>query len=185
MEAVKQEATRDEYLLFEAESDSKHEFYRGEIFAMTGGTLNHSRISVNIASLLNLKLKACKPTNSDMRVQTPSGLDTYPDISVYCGKPELKDNDRTLLNPVVIFEVLSPSTRSYDRGDKFALYRSIPSLKDYILIDTETISIEHFRKIDNEEWLLHVYTEASDILPLDVLQEELKLEDIYESIDLE
>jgi Uma2 family endonuclease len=85
--------------------------------------------------------------NSDMRIATPSGLNTYPDTSVYCHAPELTDNNRTLLNPVLIVEVLSPSTRSYDRGDKFMHYRSIPSLQDYVLIDSEMVLVEHYQRI--------------------------------------
>jgi len=88
-----------------------------------------------------LKGKSCQPMNSDMRVQTPSGLDTYPDISVYCGEPDLGDNDTTLLNPTVIVEVLSPSTRDYDRGGKFSHYRSITDLQDYLLVDPGAVLV--------------------------------------------
>jgi len=183
MQSIKQAISRDDYLALEAKSDVKHEFYQGEIFAMTGGTFNHALIAGNILRHLAnmLSKKPCQPMNSDMRVSTPNGLDTYPDISVYCGKPELADNDRSLLNPTVIIEVLSPSTRRYDRGGKFTLYRSIPSLQEYIMVDSENSLVEHFRKIKQDEWLLHEY-KHQEILALTSLQIELKLTDIYENV---
>lgn len=178
--------TRTEYLQLELRSGNKHQFYQGEVFAMTGGTFNHSSLGGNILTCLKNRLRdtSCEPMNGDMRVQTGSGLDTYPDISIYCAAPELTDNDSTLLNPVVIFEVLSPSTRSYDRGDKFAHYRTIPALMDYVLVDAENLSVEHFRKIDNEEWLLHVYTNITDIINLNSINKTLGLDEIYENIEL-
>ncbi len=106
-------------------------------------------------------------------------------VSVYCNQPELADRQKTLLNPTIIFEVLSPSTRSYDRGDKFMLYRSIPSLIGYVLIDSEQVFIKHFHRIKNNEWLLHEYHDLSEILPLNSVEIALPLADIYESIILE
>lgn len=180
MPLEKQLLTRNEYLTLDTNSDNRYEFYQGVVFAMTGGTFNHALIAGNIfRNLGNQLLKtSCQPMNSDMRVSTPAGLDTYPDISVYCGKPELKDNNRSLLNPVVIFEVLSPTTRNYDRGGKFTLYRSITSLKEYIMVDSENRLVEHFVKINNGEWLLHEYHEEK-IFSLSSLQIELQLSDIY------
>lgn len=88
-------------------------------------------------------------------MHTPSGLDTYPDVSVFCGEPNLTDHQQTLLNPVVIIEVLSPTTRNHDRGDQFVLYRTLPTLHDYLLVDSEQVLAEHFRRLDSGEWLLH------------------------------
>ena len=183
MPLTKQAITREEYLALEIKSDNKHEFYQGEIFAMTGGTFNHSLIAGNIFRHLanSLANTPCQPMNSDMRISTPAGLDTYPDISIYCGKPELIDNNCTLLNPVVIFEVLSPTTRNYDRGGKFTLYRSITSLKEYIMVDSENILVEHYLKINNNEWLLHEHRQGKKF-SLSSLQIELKLTDIYQNI---
>jgi Uma2 family endonuclease len=121
--------------------------------------------------------------NSDMRIHTPSGLDTYPDVSIFCGKPDLQDNKRTLLNPIVIFEVLSPTTQHYDRTSKFALYRSIDCLKDYVLVDSENILVEHFRRTDSHEWIFHEYQEITDTLYLSAIEESLSLKAIYEQID--
>ncbi|MEZ5448471.1 MAG: Uma2 family endonuclease [Thiolinea sp.] len=139
MQALKSHLTREQYLEHDAASEQKHEFYQGEIFAMSGGTFNHSAISTNVTTILKNLLadSPCRPMNSDMRVTTPSGLDTYPDISVFCGQPELTDKDCTLLNPVILIEVLSPRTKNYDRGNKFLHYRSIPDLLDYLLVDSK------------------------------------------------
>lgn len=185
-QAAEQRISREEYLAMEEISELRHQFLNGEIFAMTGGSFNHSSIASNILYLSlgnRLKGKPCRPMNSDMRIHTPSGLDTYPDVSVFCGTPELTDNDRTLLNPVVIFEVLSPSTRNYDRGDKFVHYRSIATLRDYVLVDAEGISLEHFRRSpDGQEWVLHEYRAPTEILPLPAIELELPLADIYRDI---
>lgn len=183
MQGVAQRMTREEYLVFEATSEIKHEFFNGEVFAMTGGTLEHSAIAVQIVSLLNARrsTKGGRPMNSDMRVRTPSGLDTYPDISVYCGEPRLTDNRRTLLNPVLIVEVISPSS-SYDRGDKFKLYRSIPTLQDYLLVDSQQVLVEHFRRAANEEWILHVYQKPEEMVALASIDDSLALADIYHGI---
>lgn len=118
--------------------------------------------------------------NSDMRVHTPSGLDTYPDISVYCGDPELGDNETTLLNPAVIIEVLSPSTRDYDRGGKFAHYGSIGDLQDYLLVDPSAVLVEHYRRVAQDEWLLHVYSDMAAVIALESLGLSLSLESIYQ-----
>ena len=186
MQAVKEHTTRSDYLEFDETSPEKHEFYDGQIFAMSGGTFNHSTIGLNIATVLRNQLrgKPCQPMHSDMRVHTPSGLDTYPDISVFCDEPELTDNDRTLHNPVVIVEVLSPSTRSYDRGDKFWHYRSISSLQDYLLIDSESVYIEHHHRQNKDEWLLHEYREIGESITLESLGLTLSLQSFYEDARL-
>lgn len=166
MQALKTHANREEYLEYDSVSEQKHEYYQGEIFAMSGGTFNHSAISTNVTSALSNLLNNTprRPMNSDMRVATPSGLDTYPDISVFCGDPELTDNDCTLRNPALLIEVLSPSTKNYDRGDKFLHYRSIYSLQDYLLIDSESIHVEHYQRQNANEWLLHEYRQLDEEL---------------------
>jgi Uma2 family endonuclease len=176
--------TREEYLTLEATSQEKHEFYHGEIFAMAGGTFNHAEISGNVYSTLRTKLRnqPCRPTNSDMRIGTPSGLMTYPDVAIFCGQPELIDNQRTLLNPVVIIEVLSPSTRGYDQGDKFRLYRSIATFRAYLLIDSECVHLQQFHRSAAHEWILHEYTDLTEIIYLCSIDESLSLAEIYENI---
>lgn len=185
MQAIQTPISREDYLKLEEVSPEKHEFYQGQVFAMAGGTFQHARIGLNVTTELAVRLrgKPCQPMNSDMRITTPSGLNTYPDASVYCGKPELTDSNKTLLNPVLIVEVLSPSTRSYDRGDKFHHYRSIPSLRDYLLIDSETVLVEHYQRIGAYEWNLHEYRRLTDILNLDSIKELLTVSVFYEGIE--
>ena len=185
MRALKTHVNRDEYLEYDSTSELKHEFFQGEIFAMSGGTFNHSAISTNVTSSLSnlLNKSPCRPMNSDMRVSTPSGLDTYPDISVFCGDPELTDNNCTLLNPALLIEVLSPSTKNYDRGDKFLHYRSIASLQDYLLIDSESIHIEHYQRQDVNEWLLHEYRQLDERLHLKSLDKTLSVKSVYEQVN--
>lgn len=175
--------SRDDYFALD-NAEQKYEYYQGEVFAMTGGTYNHAAIGANIVTVLKIKLrgKSCQPTNSDMRVETPTGLITYPDAAVFCGKPELTENQCSLLNPIVIIEVLSSSTRRYDASDKFTLYRSIPTFKDYLLIDSEKIYVQHFRKIDNNEWILHDYFDLNDSIFLASIQENIGLNEVYENI---
>ncbi len=176
--------TREDYFAFEETSEEKHEFFRGEIFAMPSGTFNHSSILGNVLEMLNEKSKG-KPfqvTNNQLKIETPKGLITYPDAAVFCGKPELTSNQCALLNPVVIIEVLSPSTRRYDQSDKFLLYRSIETFKDYILIDSEKIHVQHFRKTEQLEWILHEYFDLKDEIYLNSIQENLSLLEIYENI---
>lgn len=185
MQAIQTPISREDYLKLEEVSPEKHEFYQGQVFAMAGGTFQHARIGLNVTTELAVRLrgKPCQPMNSDMRITTPSGLNTYPDASVYCGQPELTDSNKTLLNPVLIVEVLSPSTRSYDRGDKFHHYRSIPSLRDYLLIDSETVLVEHYQRIGAYEWNLHEYRRLTDILNLDSIKELLTVSVFYEGIE--
>ena len=186
MQAINTQISRDDYLRLDAAATEKHEFYRGQMFAMAGGTYQHARIGLNATTELAVRLrgKHCQPMNSDMRVTTPSGLDTYPDASVYCHAPALTDNNRTLLNPVLIIEVLSPSTRSYDRGDKFMHYRSIPSLQDYLLIDSETVLVEHYQRIGTYEWHLHEYRQLTDPVTLASVEQTLEVACFYDGVEL-
>jgi Uma2 family endonuclease len=176
--------TREDYFALEETSEEKHEFYQGEIFAMAGGTFNHATIGTNIVTTLKQKLrgKSCQPTSSDMRVETPGGLITYPDAAIFCGKPQLTENQCALLNPTVIVEVLSPSTRRYDQSDKFLLYRSIPTFADYLLVDSEKVHVQHFHKTGNHEWLLHEYFDVQESLLLKSVEVSLGLLEIYENI---
>ncbi len=184
MHAIKTHISRAEFLCFDEVSPAKHEFYRGEIFAMAGGTFGHAKIGINITSYLHTLLRGnpCQPMNSDMRISTPSGLDTYPDVSVYYHAPELTDNDRTLLNPVLITEVLSPSTRSYDRGDKFMHYRSIPGLRDYVLVESESVFVENYHHVGQNEWHLYEYQQLSDVLDFSFMGQKLEIARFYEGL---
>jgi Uma2 family endonuclease len=150
--------TQQEYLEMERAAEYKSEYYRGEIFAMSGARFNHNRIKENLSLEVGVFLtgKGCQSLSSDMRVHIPENtLYTYPDLLIVCGKPEfLDDHTDTLLNPSVIIEVLSPSTGSYDQGKKFYLYQSLKSLKEYILIDSQEVGAQVYRKSDDGVWFV-------------------------------
>jgi Uma2 family endonuclease len=151
--------TPGEYLEIERQAEYKSEYYNGEIFAMSGGSINHSLIAANVTSTLHRLLEGsgCRVFSSDLRIHIPIvGLFTYPDVSVICGQPEVLDDQRdTVLNPILLVEVLSPSTEKYDRGQKFLFYRSIPSLREYLLVAQDRRSAELFRRNEAGIWELH------------------------------
>lgn len=175
--------TIEEYLEMENAADEKHEYYQGEIFAMSGAKLPHVVITRNLMVGLGQKLKGktCQPYGSDLRIHIPSNtLFTYPDISIFCGEViTLNTDEWNALNPTVLMEVLSPSTKSYDRGDKFKLYRDIPSLQEYILIDSATVSVEAFSVNASGLWELKEYKDITETLSIHAIQIEFPLNDIY------
>jgi Uma2 family endonuclease len=177
--------TPDEYLKFERASEEKHEYFAGEIFAMSGASENHNVIVGNLIATIHpqLRQKPCKIYPSDMRIKISStGLYTYPDVTVVCGTPELEDNYvDTLLNSNVIIEVLSPSTEAYDRGKKFRHYKTIKSLQDYILISQDSMRIEHFALRDNE-WAYADAEVPNAVITLPSIDCTLNLSDVYEKI---
>jgi Uma2 family endonuclease len=173
-----------EYLELERDAEYKSEYYRGEIFAMAGAGHNHNRIVENLSGecYIAFKGKSCQTFSSDMRLHIPqNGLYTYPDLLVVCGKIEFaEDNDDTIVNPSAIIEVLSKTTSAYDRGDKFHLYRSIPTLMEYVLVDSLSISVEVWRKNEDGTWLLAKETEnIEEQITLTNFDLQLKLSDIY------
>lgn len=175
--------TQMEYLSAERAASQKYEYYNGEVFAMSGASLKHNVIFRNTYIKLGLKLqgKSCQPFGSDLRIHIPKNtLYTYPDITIICGEPETTDDTTdTISNPTVIIEILSKSKRDYDKGSKFTLYRDIPTLKDYILIDSESVRVEKYsRNVDNS-WLLNEYKTEKDSLLIESIQESLSLSDIY------
>lgn len=180
----KKKFTLEEYFLFEKDSVEKHEFYKGEIFSMAGAGARHNIIFKNvfIALGIGLKGKSCQPYGSDLRIHIPeNSLFTYPDISIICGEIILSEKDvDTAVQPIALIEILSPSTKSYDRGDKFKLYRDIPTLREYILIDPEAIMIEAFRLNQNKHWELEEYKNVHEILKMQSVDLQLPLIEIYE-----
>jgi Uma2 family endonuclease len=150
--------TAQEYLAWERQQPTRHELFQGEVFAMGGATREHNLLVVNITAELRnaLRKRPCETYPSDMRVKVPAtGLYTYPDASVVCDKPEFEDGSLdTLLNPLVLVEVLSDSSERYDRGKKFEQYRSIPSLTDYVLVSQDHVLVEHFRRGEGGTWVL-------------------------------
>ena len=178
--------SQETYLETERGALEKHEYYQGEIFAMSGASAKHNRIFTNLFGELSYKLKGkgCVPYGSDLRIHIPKNtLYTYPDISIICGEMELTDDKfDTATNPSVIIELLSHSTRNYDKGEKFTLYRDIHSLQEYILIDTEKIYVEkHIRNADNS-WQLTDYKSIENSFTISTIQLSFLLMDIYEGI---
>lgn len=152
--------TPAEYLKSERVAEAKSEYYKGRIFDFAGGSENHSLFSVNLASQLNLALaeKPCKVYGSDMRawLETEKTF-VYPDISVVCKTPQFYDKYRdSLMNPLLIIEILSKSTRQHDREGKFRLYRSLPSFQEYVLVDQYAMYVEQFWKTAANEWHLRI-----------------------------
>ncbi|HET7116055.1 MAG TPA: Uma2 family endonuclease [Hanamia sp.] len=184
----KQKFSIEEYLEMENASIEKNEYYKGEIFAMSGAKVPHNTISFNLSGILYNKLKGkkCKPYGSDQRIHIQSNtLFTYPDISIICGEIiTLNNGDYNVLNPTVIIEVLSKSTSNYDRGVKFKLYRDIPTLKEYILVDSETIHIEVFRLNENNHWELEEYDSVENYLFVETIDEKIAIAEIYEGVNI-
>lgn len=182
--------TSDEYLAFEREAESRHEYLDGYIFEMAGESLSHSRICVNLTAevVLNLRGKKCEALSPNMKVRTSTAsLFSYPDLTVVCGEPQFHDRKRdAVVNPRAIFEVLSPSTEKYDRGKKFQRYSlGNAGLTDYVLIAQETALIEHFHRAQDGLWNYRNFSELSDTFALPELELELVLERIYDRVELQ
>lgn len=185
----RQKFSVEEYLAMENAATEKHEYYREEIFAMSGAKMPHNEIAGNLYFALRTKLqgKKCKPYNSDQRIHIEANtLFTYPDISIVCGEPVTLNNDQwNLLNPTVLIEVLSPSTKNYDRGEKFKLYRDITTLKEYILVDSESVHIEVFRLNESNHWELEEYNSIEEQLYIKAINETVSITEIYDGVKME
>jgi len=180
--------TIEEYLQFEKDSPEKHEYYQSEIFTMAGADARHNVIFSNVFGELAYKLKGkpCKPYGSDLRIHVAQNtLFTYPDISIICGEivPSPEDKD-TATQPTVLIEILSPSTRQYEHGGKFKLYRDIPTLKEFILIDSEAIAIEAYRLNQNNHWELQDYTSVNELFTIPCMDITLPIKEIYDGTKL-
>ena len=184
----KKPITADEYFAMEETAEYKHEYYHGEIFAMTGASFNHNLIAGNIFASCHESLhdSDCFVFMSDMRVQVdPAKHYAYPDMSIICGEIEFVDGrDDTLSNPIVIIEILSESTRDYDRGSKFKAYRKINSLKDYILVDQYSFYVEYFYKNEHGKWVLDEFDNLNDVIKIKSINLELSLNTIYDRVKL-
>jgi Uma2 family endonuclease len=178
--------TPEEYFVWEEQQLLRHEYLSGRVYAMSGGTQNHGRIASNIIFILKGHLRGggCQVGNSDCRVNIFETKDyVYPDVSVTCD-----DRDRTAIQaiqyPCLIVEVLSASTASYDRGDKFRMYRRNPSLQDYVLVDAEKIAIDLYRKNDRGNWEIFNY-QSGDNIDLQSIGLSFSIESVYEDIIFE
>ena len=178
-----QKMTAEEYLEWESKQELRHEYIDGEILAMTGGTLPHNSIALNFYTVLrpHLRQRGCQANVSDAKVK-PSQLSRYfyPDLVVTCDSDDLNARD-FIQNPEIIVEVLSPGTETYDRGDKFKYYRQISSLQEYILVDSEEIIVEVYRRGEGKMWLYYEY-EPGETIALESIEFECAIELLYEGI---
>jgi Uma2 family endonuclease len=181
--------SEEAYLAFERASATKHEYYAGQVYAMTGAKEPHNLIAGNAHASLHrqLRQRPGRVYQSDMRVKViRTGLNTYPDVVVLCGQPQFTDTiDDTVMNPIVIVEVLSSSTERYDRGMKFEHYRMIETLRAYVLIAQDHQHIECYTRQDNGQWLFQEASEPEQQIVLNPIACTLTISDIYEKVDLE
>jgi Uma2 family endonuclease len=178
--------TEQEYLAFERASDTKHEYYRGETFAMAGASGKHVLILNNTVITVGQQVRGrCRVYSTDLRLRvSPTGLYTYPDIILVCGRPSYADNVfDTLLNPTIIIEVLSPSTEAYDRGRKFGQYRTLETLQEYLPVAQDSPLVEHFVRQEDGTWRFDAANglEASIYLP--TVDCTLALADVYALVE--
>ncbi len=179
--------TEKEYLAFESSALYKHEYYKGEIFAMSGASFKHNLIESNLRLALGnfLKGKKCKQFGSNLRIHIPSNtLYTYPDIIVICDDPVFVDDEfDTITNPAIIVEILSPSTSSYDRGAKFELYRDISTLKEYVLIDSKKVHVVVYARNNDNTWTLSETKNSDDNINLHSIDFTALVAEIYDGFD--
>jgi Uma2 family endonuclease len=185
---VKRESHRryglDEYFAVEETSRVKNEYYDGEIFAMAGASLQHNDIAANLLSFIRPAVAAqgCRVFGSDLRVQTPGGLFTYPDLSIVCGEPLLiHGRPDTITNPVILIEVLSDATREYDRGQKFTLYKEIPTLREYVLVEQSAVLVEAFRYVGGN-WMPQNYATLDAAMTFESLGLSMPVREIYRQV---
>ena len=181
-----QKMTAEAYLTWEAQQETRHEYLDGEVLAMSGGTLPHNQLALNLYSSLRpqLQQKGCRAFVADAKVNvTRINAYFYPDLVVSCHPQDLAAQD-AITHPTLIVEVLSPSTRDYDRGDKFKSYRALSTLQEYVLVDATRVSVEYFRRGEGRMWLYTLY-EAGEVLALQSLDIEVEVDAIYEGVRLD
>jgi len=181
-----QKMTIEEYLEWEPHQDVRYEYVNGEVFAMTGGTIPHNDVALNFYTALrpHLRSRDCRVNVSDVKVQVSSKSPYYyPDVIVSCDPQDLSAR-KFIQNPKLIAEVLSPSTSAKDRGEKFTYYLAIPTLQEYILIDSEKISVERYCRGEGRMWLYYPYT-TGDIITLSSIEFEFPIELLYEGVVFE
>ncbi|MDZ7401887.1 MAG: Uma2 family endonuclease [candidate division KSB1 bacterium] len=185
----KRRLTPEEYLEIERKAEYKSEYFNGEMFAFAGASFKHNTIIINLILHLGpeVRKRKCNIHSNDMRIKvSATGLYTYPDVFIVCNKPQFEDeHEDIILNPIVIIEVLSPSTENYDRGTKFAHYRTINSLSDYILVAQDKIHVEHYARQSDSSWLLTEYGSILDKFQIESVGCELSVAKIYENLEIE
>lgn len=181
--------TEEQYLELEREAEFRHEYNDGQMFAMSGAREGHNLIVINLVGNLRQQLRSqgCRLYSNDMRIRvSATGMYTYPDVVVACGDRQFLDGRRdTLLNPVVIFEVLSASTERYDRGRKFRHYETIGSLQQYVLVATDHTEVEVFTRQADGSWVLRRAKGDGDVVELDSIGCKLRLADVYEDVEFD
>ena len=183
----KRHFTQEEYALLEEHAAYKSQYVAGEIFAMAGVQPWHDDIVVNLFKIFLMRFQGrpCRIHSADVKVRAKAGdLWTYPDLSVVCGERQYDTsaNPHSLLNPQAIFEVLSPSTEAFDRGDKFTRYQTIASLTDYVLVASERMTVQHFARQATGGWLYREFHAPADVVTLASLEVDLPLTEIYEGV---
>ncbi len=175
-----------EYLTFDEKSKIRYEFMDGELYAMAGATRKHNLANTNISTELNLQLREtdCEVYANDFRVKIRQGHYVYPDVAVACGDIDVEGNETTLLNPTVVFEVLSKSTEKRDRGDKAEDYYRLPSLQDYVLVSQYRVRVDHFSRQKNNEWTFKFYEDLDDVVDLRSINCRVPLKYIYLKLKL-
>ncbi len=179
-----------EYVEYEYSTDSKHEYEKGEILMMSGGTINHGILCGNVYNELRRGLEKdgnnCRVIGSEVRIYIEKAESiVYPDAMVICGEIETSEEDKdAVINPILVVEVLSKSTESYDRGDKFYKYRQLDSLKEYILIDQEKAVVETFYKKENNIWEISRIAGLDQLIEIKSIEVNLKMEELYSGINL-
>ena len=180
--------TLEEYLEVERRAPTKSEFVDGAIYAMTGGSLNHAYLGGRavVALTLALRGKPCRVFNSELQVFIPEkNIATYPDVTVVCGAPQFwKKRDDLVVNPTLVVEVLSPSTEAYDRGEKATAYRTLASLRDYVLVHQDKPRVEVFTR-NGEVWEHRVSEGLDARATLGSTEQPLPLQDLYEGVTWE
>jgi Uma2 family endonuclease len=178
--------TPDQYLVWEEQQACRHEYIGGEVYAMAGGTVNHSEIAGNLIAMLkgHLRGSGCRTLNADARVNIPGSDDyVYPDLSVTCDERD-KTTPQFITYPCLVVEVLSPATEAYDRGNKFRLYRRNPKLQDYVLVEANSIAIDLYHKGADGKWEIFDYR-AGDVVELRSVNLTVAIEQVYEDIIFE
>lgn len=181
--------TPEEYLELEEVADYKSEYIDGQIIPMAGETINHNRISLNLSAALNFAFRQqdYEVFMGDVRLWIPQKLTyTYPDVMILAGEPEFFNNRKdVILNPQIIVEVLSKSTKGYDREDKFQAYRAISTFQEYLLIDQTRIHVDQFSKTGKKQWALREYDEEDEAIALVTVPFEISLQDLYNKVKFE
>jgi Uma2 family endonuclease len=177
----------EEYLALDRAAELRSELLDGEMVGMSGGSARHSALQIDLAFALEqvLRTTECRTFSADLRVRVSSRMYAYPDLTVVCGKPKFADErEDILLNPTVIFQVLSPSTEYYDRGVKFRRYREIESVTDYILVDQDQVRIEQYTRGEANTWTFRDYPAAGETLRIQSIGVSIPLARIYERIEI-